>query len=439
MNKYKFCLKDYHAIKEAAIDIDGLTVIAGINGCGKSTIAKWLYAFVWAANGFSNILDEKLVENLERKLTNAIFSINNINNKNFIHPSTVRLKVNLSSADFNFENLTNIYLSKLNFLKDKIREIVPSAKKPEIEWIKKSLGIDDNLFADMAEDFYTKYSNQGKKLIQETIKKNQERDLKVLSSLIREKLDLYEGDFPQKISFKENDLNLINSKNFRLPSSLKNVVYIETPMSLSNSAYDNPFWTNLADDLMESPKSTLDTKTRKLIVHIQNIIGGKIIDKDLEYSHERQLRFVRNDDSLDIPLNDVATGIKSFAAILRLLQNGTLNRNSLLIIDEPEAHLHPQWIIDFAHILVLLNKELGIKLLLASHNPDMIAALQTISKALGIDDVTHFYEAVEDKENNKHQFFYNDLGNATEKIFESFNIALEKIEEYERRISRLDR
>ena len=61
-------------------------------------------------------------------------------------------------------------------------------------------------------------------------------------------------------------------------------------------------------------------------------------------------------DGLDITLASTATGIKSFAYLQRLLENGYLNEESLLLIDEPEAHLHPQWIVEFARLLTAKKK-----------------------------------------------------------------------------------
>lgn len=128
-------------------------------------------------------------------------------------------------------------------------------------------------------------------------------------------------------------------------------------------------------------------------------------------------------------IKDTATGFKTFAYLQRLLENGYLNEHSLLLIDEPEAHLHPQWIVEYARLLVLLNKELGLKIMIASHNPDMVEAIRQISSREGVAENTNFYVAKEDKENPL-RFNYEYLGQDVSEIFESFNVALDRIELY---------
>ena len=128
-------------------------------------------------------------------------------------------------------------------------------------------------------------------------------------------------------------------------------------------------------------------------------------------------------------LTEVATGFKTFSYLQRLLENGYLNEETLLMIDEPEAHLHPQWIVEFARMLVLLHKVLGLKIMVASHNPDMVSAIHDIANKEGILDHTCFYVARQ-SDTNRHAFSYEALGHEIGEIFESFNIAIDRIREY---------
>lgn len=83
--------------------------------------------------------------------------------------------------------------------------------------------------------------------------------------------------------------------------------------------------------------------------------------------------------------------MKTYVVIKMLLDNGYLRPNSLLILDEPEVHLHPSWQLLFAELLVLFYKELGIKVLLATHSPYFLQAIEVYSKKYEIQEKTHFY------------------------------------------------
>ena len=49
-SKFSISVRDVHAIKEAEIDLNGITVLSGENGCGKSTLSKLLYGFIKSYN-----------------------------------------------------------------------------------------------------------------------------------------------------------------------------------------------------------------------------------------------------------------------------------------------------------------------------------------------------------------------------------------------------
>jgi predicted ATPase len=133
-------------------------------------------------------------------------------------------------------------------------------------------------------------------------------------------------------------------------------------------------------------------------------------------------------DGKTFSLMDVATGVKSFSIVQQLLKNGSITDKTLMIIDEPESHLHPQWIIEYARIIVLLNKEIGCKFFLASHNPDMVSAIRYISEKEGTLDKVNFYLAEKSKEAFKYK--YTHLDKEIDPIFASFNIAIDRINQY---------
>ena len=139
--------------------------------------------------------------------------------------------------------------------------------------------------------------------------------------------------------------------------------------------------------------------------------------------------YERKDGKLLLPLDKIATGMKSFAYLFQLIKNGHLDDKTVLMIDEPEVHLHPQWIVVFARLLILIRKSLGVKIVLASHNPDFVAAIKAIAKKEQILDETNFYLA-QSVDDDGFQYAFKPLGSDIEPIFNSFNIALERIRQY---------
>ena len=112
-----------------------------------------------------------------------------------------------------------------------------------------------------------------------------------------------------------------------------------------------------------------------------------------------------------------------------LLKNLYLDENTLLIIDEPEAHLHPQWIVEYARLIILLHKRLGVKFFIASHSTDMVSAIRYISEKDKCLSTVSFYTAEED-DNNNGLYIFKSLGHNIEPIFESFNKSFKALDKY---------
>lgn len=71
----------------------------------------------------------------------------------------------------------------------------------------------------------------------------------------------------------------------------------------------------------------------------------------------------------NLKMINLSTGMKNFVILKQLLQNGSIDENGIVILDEPEIHLHPEWQLKFAEIIVLLQIEFGVHVLLNTHSP----------------------------------------------------------------------
>ena len=85
-----------------------------------------------------------------------------------------------------------------------------------------------------------------------------------------------------------------------------------------------------------------------------------------------------------------ASGIKSLGILQLLDRSGEFNKNLLLVLDEPEVHLHPEWQVEYAKLLVQLVKR-GVRVLVTSHSPYLIEALNKFSKEERIGEDVKFY------------------------------------------------
>lgn len=94
-----------------------------------------------------------------------------------------------------------------------------------------------------------------------------------------------------------------------------------------------------------------------------------------------------------LSVKNLATGSKMFFIIKKLLRNGLLDDTTVLVLDEPESHLHPEWINKFAEILVILIKNIRLNVLLTTHSPNLMLALNVHAKKAGIVSDSHFYLA----------------------------------------------
>ena len=435
MNNYRLQVKNYRAISNADIEINGITVLTGENGSGKSTITKLVLVLIECISNYEYYLIEEFKELVRFKATEF---------------SVLRREITRSMNDG--VNLSAKFKEKLNALHrvgdvDEVRSIY-------FDMVTQTASILVDRFNDLDEDRYKRLLN---------FLEMNESDKFTYDVFVEHHMN--EFDFPLKqlkksydnpsidniwnivkehgwdnivgvkdLKFFEDSVTIVDSINdtFEQLLGVENVIYVDTPLILSHPSYYAErygLWGLLNSSLFKEKDVKLDVKARKMLLRIQHIINGSIYLENPD-TDEEEFHYIRQEDGLKISIKETATGLKSFAYILRFLANGTLNNRTLLILDEPEVHLHPQWIVEFARIIVLLNKELGVRVLLTSHNPDMVSAIQAIAKKEQVEKGLLYYIA--ENEPNSQQYSYKNLGIDISEIFQTFNIALTRINDYGR-------
>jgi len=414
-------LKNIGMIKEANVKIDGLTVIAGENDTGKSTVGKIIFCIIKATSRYEEDFNESKTFKIEEKLDRLFFYVRR--NINFIDEETEEyyeeLK-NILSMDYYIENSHNPkeYIDSLNNHLSPLKKTIDRYEKNSIDYIDKSLG-ELEFIMNTPEDKNKSIENALNKVFRS------EFDSNILSfgenvgfiKLIENTLTLLE------LKIENNKIEIIGDCE---PIEFNEITFIETPLILNNhdmlirsqTGLDTtkrssrrlgiPYTTLHTKDLFDKLKSNefifIDDFEINLKLEISEIIQGEIVyDVD-----ERDFVYIK--DNNKIPIKNTATGIKAFGIIQLLIDAGFINKSSVLVLDEPEIHIHPKWQLKYAELISILVDN-GVPIIVTSHSPYMIEALQRYSDKRNLQNKTNFYLAsnriIEDK--NKLQEIYEKL------------------------------
>lgn len=440
-SQIRLTFENVRAIDKAEIVLNGITVITGENGCGKSTISKLTYNLIKTTTEFDEIVDRKLKDDifedygsLLRRITFELqyfFSKEEYIETRSVIPKNIRDGVQLAEAiDFLAGKFKKFTGSKKESEKSRNTSLKADRGDVRIRRVKNILvnslpepsdaGINPDIPA-----LLLKIKENVFKQIDESKKIKERRPLHILENrLISAFSDL---PLPGSFNLYEYEIPIIDrKKKILIPiHSIQNVAYIDTPMIMGIDFFgERPHWDDMNALLSRKPGFGYQLYFENLF---KDVFKGDVKINDEEISGDSFV-YKRN-DSKEFDLLECATGLKSFSILRLLLKNDFLNEKTLLIIDEPEVHLHPQWVVEYARLLVLLNKNLGVRFLIASHHPDMISAIKYIAKKEKTSSTLNFYLA-EKKEQNGFTYKYNHLGTDIEPIFASFNIAFERMDMY---------
>ena len=423
----KITLKNIGIIKDSTVAIDGITVITGKNNSGKSTFGKAVYSVVSATENLYMNATRDIVEFAEGLVTNRLRA----NEMNILFRRANNLSFN------NYGILKDVYnhhyprVSSIPELKDMILFIISAAEGVSLDkedgLLLKSILLKQNEIEESKEKF-SKDLHEVLDLIDQYSDFIQYEQRKLTNTLMVEYngqltpvklkditdceiiVQTEDNEYSVKIDVKGQQVKYSGSIPF---SEDDNVIFIDDVTILDNIRLDTRrrgdlfFGVEEFDFYIDASKHDL-ALSKKLEKEAKGIIGA-MVDEDRYREVETLINTVINDDIVEkenryvfssdgLELSNLATGAKAFAILKMLLMNGSINKNTILILDEPESHLHPEWQNLFAQIVALLVKEIGIKVILTSHSPNFVLAMQTYSMKYRLGDVTNFYTTVKDED-----------------------------------------
>lgn len=453
-NLMNLTVSKFRAINKADIKLNGITVVTGENGCGKTTLSRLLYVTIKTSRNFDEIVRRDLNRRLReilRALTDLMQDFARIerisspdNSKEYsIRRVSYRSLLIKNDDDSDLSQYEEKIYSYINTIQDGINDYLsektaPNAKRSRQPLIENRLQRIQQILQTLLNDDNPNKGEKGKMddvfslldKLKISIHQSFAAAMRTLESrnnnvFISELYRHFGDDLKKQFNIIEFGVPITDWEHQKLlmTHGIQDCVYIDTPMAIMSDSYtDNEYWEDLIS-VLQAPALAFPLDRQLNLVN-------KIISGEVSYSSDTiddDFIYKRNDGAV-FNLNDCATGIKSFGILQILLNNGRLNKNTILIIDEPEAHLHPQWIVEYARLIVLLNKQLGVKFFIASHNPDMVSAIKYIAQKEKVADSLNFYLA--HKLPNTYSYYYIDLQRNIDPIFESFNIALDRINQY---------
>lgn len=420
----KLKLENVGKISSANIKLDGITVIAGENNTGKSTIGKMLFCIFHAFYKIEEQIKEERVKSISRVLSS------------YYHETANRLTRMLDTR-----NLAEIIVEKRDLF----------------------LGDTQRIEEEIKEYFINKDINFKRYINQEALQKLARRintflnlkDCEIRKMILQKRL---EAEFAMKIGhlnnveqkatikldIKNNCINfeIIRNEDIIISNYMslnKDIIYIDDPFVLND--LENLRWQFLANEFEHRYdlliKLARDKKTEEFSV-IDELIVQKKLEKILNKMGDvcdgnlilvDGSSFIYKTDKLngDLKMVNLSTGMKSFVILRQLLQNGNIDENGIIILDEPEIHLHPEWQLKFAEIIVLIQKEFNTNILLNTHSPYFLNAIEVYSQKYKIEKKCNYYLANEEQGITS----ITDVTNTTEKIYVKLATPLQELENLE--------
>lgn len=384
-------VRNFAKIAEADIIIDGITIIAGNNNTGKSTIGKILDVVFNTTNNIGAKMNKARIDSLsdmlEKELEQILAKGSSYSSIEYKESLIIRKFADQLLAERgDLRAICSQYLKELNIILEKNEE------ENAIERVGKLLSEITQISEEsLSQAIYTKYFNE------------------VFHNQIN---SLYQRGKEAEITL------LIKGKKIQLVFNLDECVASVRELGISNTSLyiDDPFVLdelnnlysfftmeesmqkkNIIESLKEKPERAMEEKAlsellmnKRLedITQLMNqVASGKVLKRQ-NYMYQ-----MNGDISKELDVASLSTGLKSFVIIKQLLLNGALNEKDVIVLDEPEIHLHPEWQLVYAEIIVLLQKKFNFHIIVTTHSSHFMEALELFSKKYGISERCNYYLA----------------------------------------------
>lgn len=436
-------LKNIGIVKDSTIKLDGLTIVTGKNNSGKTTVGKSLYSLLDAVSNLSNkakadrnyYINEQ-IEHVYEALRFFRFTRPHLHEKfEFVlkdYPAFLclvqrdfrrerdaeeyarSLLAELESFDVSFiDSINPDVIDRYFYPHMSPKEGKLSPKDLLNEQIKKAIDILKCVIDDINKD--PELINYARESINQTLGLEFSSQIQPINGCEgQSEIELTEDD---SVSFRvtiDDNKVINNGVPVYFGSQYKRVFLVDDPFILDGSAsYYRPRYSYSIESEYESLlnpnriqshanrlKTTLHKPTQQTVLEqtlaSESITRVKermdqVLPGTFDFSSTGDY-YVQNGKKLSVA--NLATGSKMFSIIKLLIEKGELDNTTILILDEPEAHLHPMWQNRFAEIIVLLVKELEVNILLTTHSPNFMLALDAYMRKYEIQEKTNFYQTI---------------------------------------------
>lgn len=130
-----------------------------------------------------------------------------------------------------------------------------------------------------------------------------------------------------------------------------------------NQKYSMPFDATQIDIIVnaELPETReVSELNQKLLDEISKVINGEVI-------YENDTFYVVKNNGMKVEFSFEAEGLRKFGLLWKLIRNGLIEKDTILLWDEPEANINPELMPVLIDVLLELQRS-GVQIFIATHS-----------------------------------------------------------------------